>query len=270
MNKKNHMIILLLSVIILAELPASGSDEHIQPAIKNDIIVFNAASTADLINDLGVFFCEQTGISIKSSPASSGTLARQLEQGAGADIYISASAKWIDYVRELGLSAKDSQFAHNELVIVAPVSSDRKTIVFDNDPALPDLFKGRISIGDPAHVPAGQYAVEVFAYYGWMESLKDRIQPAADVRAALAVVEMEETELGIVYKTDAVKSDKVRIIGIFPEKSHTPVVYYCALLKNAPAQAEAFYTFLLGNEAGSIFGKYGFTGNIPVKEKQHR
>ena len=228
---------------------------------QESLTVFNAASTTDMITDLGRIFFEKTGIEIRSNPASSGTLAKQLEQGADADLYISASKKWMKYVQDLGLPAQSSSFVRNSLVLIAPASADRETVEISEDTDLPSLFSGRISIGDPAHVPAGAYAAEALEYYGWLDDLEDRIQPAADVRGALLVVEMGEAELGIVYKTDALKSGGVSVVGEFPAESHKQIEYFCAVLENAPPAAAEFYEFLLtGDEAAAVYRKYGFSG----------
>ena len=255
MRTKKIFIVLLLAALAAFAF-GTGQDE-----IKtSELIVFNAASTTDLVNDLGAAYLEQTGVAIKSNPASSGTLAKQLEQGAEADIFISASKKWMTYVEDLGLPEKSADFVQNRLVLIAPESSELEFFNIGPETNFPALFSGRISIGDPAHVPAGQYAAESLEYYGWFDDIEERIQPAADVRAALMVVELGETELGIVYETDAMKSDKVKIVARFPAESHTPIIYYLALMRDPPPEAQALYDFMLTSpDAAAIYAKYGFS-----------
>ena len=269
MDTKVKLVLFLL--LVAAAAWGAGGKESADAETK-ELVIFNAASTTDLVNDLAAMFAKRSGIKTVSNPASSGTLARQLEQGAGADIYISASAKWMEYVDGLGLAARQSQFALNRLVLVAPAAleSEMKTALGSADGsavpvikkgiALQDVFSGRISIGDPAHVPAGAYAEEALTWVGCFGALESRIQPAADVRAAMAVVELAECALGVVYETDAKKSDKVAVVGVFPEESHKPVVYYCAVLTSASPGADALYDFMLNDSgAAEVFRKYGFS-----------
>jgi molybdate transport system substrate-binding protein len=275
-NKRGIFFVFLVITSLSAYAAGNGESAG---AAGTELVIFNAASTTDLVQDLGSAFSAETGIQVKSSPASSGTLARQLEQGAGADIYISASQKWMDYVEALGICEETARFAQNRLVLISPAANmenfaeDIREIlainlnanerILDRKADLPSFLStvgGRISIGDPAHVPAGSYAKEALAWFGWYEALENRIQPAADVRAAMAVVEIGECELGVVYETDARKSEHVAIIAWFPQSSHKPVVYYCALLKDAAPQAKQLFDFMLSDRrAEEIYLKYGFS-----------
>lgn len=229
-------------------------------AVNNEaVVVYNAASTTDLINDIANLFTTETGIKVNTNPAASGTLAKQLEQGAEADLYISASKKWITYVNNLELTTESSVFVTNSLALITPVDSLIKPFEITNEIDLPFLFSGRISIGDPGFVPAGAYGKDALKYYGWYSELEDRLLPAVNVRAALSVVELGEADLGIVYSSDAKKSEKVRIVSIFPGESHTPIEYYCAIIKGSSVGGELFYKFLLENEdVMKLYNKYGF------------
>ena len=224
-----------------------------------EVIVFAAASTSDVMQDLADLYKGETGNSVLLNPASSGILARQLEQGASADIYISASKKWMDYVKSLDLVDRWAPFAGNRIVLITPLDSTASPVDIKKGFDFPSSFTGRLSIGDPEHVPAGNYARSALEYYSWYGALKSRLLPAANVRAALAVVELGETERGIVYRTDALKSSKVKIIGVFPAASHTAISYFCALLKQASPSAEKFYDFIsTSDEASEILTRYGF------------
>ncbi len=247
-------MVLIASAVCLS---AAGSQES---APEKSITVFIAASTTDVISDIARSFTDETGIAVNINPASSGTLAKQIEQGAPADIYISASLSWMQYVEELGLTSASSPFLKNRLVLIAPLDSPLETIDIDASLDFPSVFSGMISMGDPAHVPAGKYAAESLAYYGWDKALENRILPGADVRAALSVVELGETELGIVYETDAKKSSQVKIVGSFPEVSHKSIVYACAVLTESSEEGKDLYTYLLESEtAKKLYTAYGFT-----------
>jgi len=249
-------IVLFLLFMTGSFLWAGGS-----PEVKGEespVIVFAAASSTDLVQDLADIFKEKTGITVLISPASSGILAKQLEEGAPADIFISASKKWMDYTVDLGLVAESGAIAGNRMVIIAPSDSSCQTVDITGDFDFPASFEGRLSVGDPEHVPAGVYAQESLEYYHWYEALMPRLLPASNVRAALAVVELGECDRGIVYRTDALKSDKVKVIGTFPAESHTAVSCFSGLLNQAGEGGRAFYAFLTGAEAVPVFEKYGF------------
>lgn len=223
------------------------------------VVVFAAASTIDVMQTLADLFEEETGYTVLLNPASSGTLARQLSQGAEADVYISASKKWMDFVLDEGMVEEKRPFARNRMVLIAPSDSPDSELELGSDYDFPDSFEGRLSMGDPAHVPAGAYAQKALEFYGWYEALSPRIQPAANVRAALSVVELAETDRGVVYRTDALKSDKVKILAVFPEESHNPVSYYSALLKDCSDGGRAFYDFAVnGGKTELILREFGF------------
>ena len=168
--------------------------------------------------------------------------------------------KWMDYVYDLGITENRFPFVTNRLVLIVPDDSKLETTRLDSTTDFAGLFNGKISIGDPAHVPAGKYAQEALQSYGWYTSMENRILPGSDVRAAMAVVELGETEAGIVYETDAKKSDKVRIIARFPEDAHTPIAYFIADMKGAGPGAQEFTEFVLkAPEALDCCRKYGFS-----------
>ncbi|MDC7124563.1 MAG: molybdate ABC transporter substrate-binding protein [Spirochaetales bacterium] len=234
--KLNNLLPLLLIFFALPVF-ASGTQEEVS------VTVYGAASTSDLVSAVSKIYKEKSGIEIKLNAASSGTLARQIEEGANPDIYISASGKWMKYVEGLDVISDSTVLMKNSLVLIAPIDTKKEEFLMTTESLLPD-FKGRISVADPSHAPAGRYAVEAFKNLGWYMALEPRIQPGADVRKALSVVEFGETELGVVYKTDAVLSDKVKILATFPEESHSPIKYYCGLLKDASSEGSDFYNFI--------------------------
>ncbi|NQU87986.1 MAG: molybdate ABC transporter substrate-binding protein [Mariniphaga sp.] len=228
---------------------------------KPQLIVFCAASLTDVMLDIESKFEKSNDINIKLNIASSGTLARQIEHGAPADIFISANKKWMDHTENLGLIEVNtiSRIAGNSLVIIVPLSSLVESIPFKPGASFPDSFQGRLSIGDPEYVPAGTYAREALQNAGFYNNLKNRIIPAKDVRSALMVVELGEVEVGIVYKTDAQKSKKVKIVGEIPDTFHLPIGYYSAVIKEHKTELTMnFYTFIISDQAKLIWKKYGF------------
>jgi molybdate transport system substrate-binding protein len=191
---------------------------------------------------------------------SSGTLARQIEQGNPADIFISASNDWAAYAEKYGMFSRKAILCKNSLVFIAPVNS-----TLDSLPLLPDfnpavMFDGYLSMGDPEHVPAGRYARETLLALGWDSIFHNRILPAKDVRSALILVEMAECELGIVYYSDALHSTKIKIVAHIPDSLHSPIVFYALLSKNAPEPVVHFYDYLWSRDNIAIWEKFGLGG----------
>lgn len=229
---------------------------------KEELLVFCAASLTDVITDITTSFQEESNTKVKLNLSSSGTLARQIENGAHPDIFISANKRWLDYLVEKGMV--DSEFtrriAGNEMVLVAPANSKLQAFQYSEQINLPDLFKGRLSIGDPQHVPAGAYALQVLQNLACAKELEPRFLPAKDVRSALMVVELGEVEAGIVYKTDALKSDKVKILTEFPDSLHQSVGYYMSIIKGTKNDRSLqLYNYIVSEKMTPVWEKYGFT-----------
>lgn len=229
---------------------------------RADTMVFAAASTTNAVQDVIAAYGEETGKAATASFASSSTLARQIAEGAPAGVYISANPKWMDFLDEEGLLVEGSRsdLLGNDLVLIAPTETAAPVTV-DATLPLTDMLgaDGRLSVGDPDHVPAGIYAQQALTALGLWETADPRLARASDVRAALALVARGETPYGIVYATDAAISDGVAVVGTFPEDSHPPITYPAALIKGADADAQAFLAFLKGDAAAAIFRRYGFS-----------
>ncbi|MFB6343670.1 molybdate ABC transporter substrate-binding protein [Saccharicrinis sp. FJH62] len=257
---KTHIKIILFALLVLgtgitACKPNKGAEKT-----EKRIMVFAAASLTDVLSELIDSFGVSTTYKVQTNMASSGTLARQIEQGGTPDIYISASKRWADYVDSLGfiVAPYKTNIAFNELVFIAPKESILTDVTINNTLDLNKLIgSGRLSMGDPGHVPAGKYGKQVLEYYGWNSQINGKVLPAKDVRSALMVVELGEAPLGIVYKTDALKSEKVKIIGSFPEESHKPIVYVAGICNESDA-SKAFYSYLTSEKTAAIWEKYGF------------
>jgi molybdate transport system substrate-binding protein len=224
------------------------------------ILVFGAASLTNVLQDLGDAFTRETSIPVKFSFAASSVLARQIENGAPADIFFSADLEWMDYLQKRDLIQRQTRHdvVGNQLVLIAPLDSTVKLKIAPNFPLAAALGKGRLATGDPDSVPVGHYAQEALTNLGIWNEISGRLIRADSVRSALAFVDRGEAPLGIVYETDALVDKNVRVIDVFPENSHAPIVYPIALTTVAKADAAKFVAFVRGPAADAAFKAYGF------------
>lgn len=232
-----------------------------------DVLVFAAASTTNAINEIAKVAASQDLPKIVPSYGSSSTLAKQIVNGAPAHIFVSANAKWLDFLEERKLIEKRTRvdLVGNRLVLIAPAQGRLAKMPATGElskdyPLLANLAGGKLAMGDPAHVPAGLYGKEALTNLGLWAAVEKSIAAAANVRAALALVERGEAEAGIVYSTDAaIVAKKVKIVGVFPESSHKRIIYPSAIVAGrANADAEKIYALLVSKKAGEIFQRYGF------------
>ncbi len=226
--------------------------------------VFAAASLTDALRALGQEWAARGNPAPRFSFAASSALARQIEQGAPADLFMSADEAWANYLQERGLLVNDTRVSPlgNALVLVAPARTARPVTLARGTDLLALLGpQGRIATGDPAHVPVGRYAQAALTWMGQWEALAPRLARAENVRAALLLVERGEAPLGIVYATDAAASPGVRVVGSFPAESHEAITYPFALTRRAAdnAQARALLGFLAGPEAAPTWQRFSFT-----------
>jgi len=225
--------------------------------------VFAAASTTNAINDIGKIFAEKGLGKIVSSYASSSTLAKQIENGAPANLFISADEPWMNYLEERKLLEPGSRFdlLGNKLVLIAPSDSSTGKVDIGLKFDLAKLLgNGKLAVGDPDHVPAGKYAKAALQKLGIWNEMESKLARAADVRGALTLVERGETPFGIVYATDAAIAPKVKVVGVFPADTHPKIVYPAALIAGkATPVAKGFIEFLKTPAAKAVFEKYGFS-----------
>jgi molybdate transport system substrate-binding protein len=231
-----------------------------QPALADNLTVFAAASLKNALDDISAKWKEGNSSAIAASYASSSTLAKQIEQGAPADVFISADQQWMDYVDKKSLVEKPHELLGNRLVLIA-AKDNPLTLKIEPGVKLAELLAGgKLAVGDPSNVPAGIYAKEALTKLKIWESVEPKLAPAADVRAALILVSRGEAPLGIVYETDAKVDPKVRIVDTFPDDSHKPILYPVAVVKTSKnPDAAKFVTYLSSPAAKEIFVKYGFT-----------
>jgi molybdate transport system substrate-binding protein len=246
----------LCALLVVAALTAPPS-----LAAAEDVVVFAAASLKNALDEAAAAFQQQEGDKIRVSYAASSALAKQIESGAPADIFISADLDWMDYVQQRNLIKPETRknLLGNHLVLVAPASSDIKVEIRPGF-ALAALLKGgRLAIADPNAVPAGKYGKAALEKLGVWSSVADKLAPAENVRSALFFVSRQEAPLGIVYQTDAAADPGVKVVGVFPDDSHPPVVYPIALTgASKSAVAAKFLSFLESAAAKPFFEKQGF------------
>jgi len=225
------------------------------------VVVFAAASLKDCLDEVGRVYATKTGGEAKFSYAASSALARQIEQGAPADVFISADSNWMDYLakRNLIVASSRRDLLSNHLALIAPANSKLELRIAAGMPLARTLGDGRLSIAGP-EVPAGKYARASLTALGVWESVKDKVVEADNVRGALLFVAQGDAPLGIVYDTDAKVEPKVRIVGLFPDSSHPRILYPAALIAaSRDSHARAFLDFVRGPTAAAIFKTYGFT-----------
>lgn len=224
--------------------------------------VFAAASLTDAVDALANAYERNHDIDVVPVYAASSTLARQIANGAPADLYLSANEQWMDWLgKQAGVTLSHRHdVLGNRLALIAPRDSELDRFPLDGSTSIAErLGDDRLAVGNPAHVPAGIYAKQALQEIGQWRTLRSRLAPASNVRTALALVGRGEAPLGIVYASDAQASDKVKTLGIFPDASHEPIVYPMALVGASPGkEAVELAKWLKGDEASAIFQRLGF------------
>ena len=229
---------------------------------NNSIVVFAAASLRNALNEIDAVYEAETGQKVTVSYAASSALAKQIEAGAPADIFISADIAWMDYAAAKNLIKPETRgnLVGNDLVLIAPADSTMTAKIAPNFPLSATLGGGRLAMANPDSVPAGKYGKASLMALGVWDSVANKIAPAEDVRAALSFVSRGEAPLGIVYRTDAAAEPKVKILDVFPESSHPPIVYPIAVTAaSANPAAVDYLAFLRSPAAVAAFAKQGFS-----------
>ena len=241
---------LLLALALFTGAAAQAQDR---------LLVFAAASLKNALDQVAALQPAKPTLSYGASSS----LARQIENGAPADVFISADLDWMDYLDKKGWLVPGTRrnLLGNRLVLVAPASQPVKLTPAPHFAISAALKNGRIALANPDSVPAGKYAKAAFESLGVWDQVAGRVAAADNVRAALALVARGETPLGVVYQTDANAEPKVMIAGTFPRDSHPPIVYPVAEVKGAKASARDFLELLAGPRARAVFERHGFTVN---------
>ncbi len=231
-------------------------------AQAGDILVFAAASLKNALDAATSTWSSDGDTNVRIVYAGSSTLAKQIEQGAPADIFVSANLQWMDYLAANGLidPATRSNVAANRLVLIAPQESRTEMKIVPGFDLVGALDEGRLAMANTAAVPAGIYGRSALTSLGVWETVKGRIAQTPDVRAALALVSRGEAPLGIVYESDANADANVRTIGIFPEDSHAPIIYPVAVVSESKSTlAHSLVDYLRSDGAAEFFEEQGFS-----------
>ena len=260
---------LVVTALVCAPLFAAAYAQDAKPAgappaavQDKTLTVFAAASMKNALDEADAAYTAKTGTKIVASYAASSALAKQLEQGAPADIFISADTDWMDYAsgKKSISDATRVNLLGNKIVLIAPKDSKLGNVTIEQGFDLAKLAgDGRIATGDVKSVPVGKYAKTALEKLGSWQAAESKFAMAESVRAALTLVSRGEAALGIVYETDAKVDPGVKIIGVFPADSHPAIIYPVAATANAKADATSYLAFLRSSAAKAIFEKYGFT-----------
>ncbi len=263
MNKIRKLpVIIGIMLFIIAAVAGCGGAAKEQPGTTAEpvnLTIAAAASLKDATEDIKAAYEKQhQNVTLTFNLASSGTLQKQIEEGAPADLFISAGKPQMDALEQKGLLIDDSRkdLLGNELVLIA--GKDSELTGFEG---LTGAGVGKISIGTPETVPAGQYAKEALTSMELWDQIQPKLVLAKDVRQVLTYVETGNVDAGLVYRSDAAVGKDIKVVASAPADSHKPVVYPVALIKDTKNQkdTEDFANYLFGDEAAKIFDKYGFT-----------
>jgi len=233
---------------------------------ESNLTVFAAASLKNALDAVNAACEEQVGGKATVSFAASSALAKQIEEGAPADIFISADLDWMKYLSERKLIRPDTEthLLGNRIVLIAPADSSAATEIAKGFDLAGLLGDGKLAMANVDSVPAGKYGKAALETLGVWGSVEGRVAQAENVRAALALVSTGEAQLGIVYQTDAKADSKVKVVGVFPEDSHPPIVYPVAQTAESKSEAApAFLKCLQSSKAASLFEEQGFTVLVP-------
>ena len=241
--------ILVLGILLLSATAAADT-----------ITVFAAASLKDALDECARAYQITAGDRVVLSYAASSALAKQIEAGAPADLFISADVEWMDYLQQRRLIKPDTRrnLLRNRLVLIAPADSQVSLNIAPGFPLATVLGNGRLAMANPDAVPAGKYGKASLEALGVWRAVQSKVASTENVRAALVLVSRGEAPLGIVYRTDAAADPKVRVVGVFPENTHPPIIYPIAVTVDGKPAAATFLSWLNTPEARAIFQKHGF------------
>jgi molybdate transport system substrate-binding protein len=259
-SQRTSFFAVLAALLAACVVPIAAQAQ--QQTQDTSILVFAAASMKNALDDVDAAFAKQTGIAVVVSYDASSALTKQIEQGAPADVYISADQKWMDYgsQKELIDDGTRVNLLGNTLVLIAGKESKLGNVTIGPGLDLTGLAgAGRIATGDVRAVPVGIYAKAALQKLGLWDAVEPKLAMVGNVRAALVLVARGEAPLGIVYATDAKVEPAVKVIAAFPDDSHEPIVYPVAATRTAKSSAALYLAFLRSVAARAIFEHYGFS-----------
>jgi molybdate transport system substrate-binding protein len=256
MTHPSRLILAACALFAIWLASPAGAQDPKRPVL----LVFAASSLTNVMGDLSKAFEQQAGVPVRLSFAASSVLARQIEAGGKADVFICADEEWMDYLQRRNLIDKSSRrdLAGNRLVLIAPADSKLDIRIAPGFPLLAALRGGRLSTGDPDTVPVGRYARSALISLGVWEQVQERLAAADNVRSAMMFVSRGEAPLGIVYATDALLEPRVRVVGTFPANSHAPIAYPGAVTIGSDNHAASFLEFLSKPESLDTWRRFGF------------
>lgn len=235
---------------------------HAAEGPQSIVTVYAAASLTDSLQKVSDEFTRSSGIPVKLSFAASSALARQIEVGARADVFFSADQDWMDYLQQRKLidPASRVDLLGNRLALIAPGDS-KVSVRLEKNASLTQALgrSGRLAVGDPDSVPAGKYATAALTSLGIWPDVESKLARAENVRVALMYVARGETPLGVVYASDAAVEPRVKIVALFPERSHPPITYPVAATTSAGPSTAKYLAYLRSDAAKQIFAEAGFT-----------
>ncbi len=254
MHRLTGIFAALAILLVSAHSPALARDKS--------LTVFAAASMKNALDDIDAAYTAKTGVKVVASYAASSVLAKQIEQGAPADVFVSADTDWMDYAagkRNINEPTRVNLLG-NSIVLIAPKDSTIENVTIEQGFDLAKVAgDGKIATGDVKAVPVGKYAKAALEKLGAWSAAEPKFAMAENVRAALLLVSRGEAALGIIYSTDARVEPGVKIVGTFPADSHPPVIYPVAATTTAKTEAADYLAFLRSSAAKTILEKYGFT-----------
>lgn len=260
-RKISLAFLMMVTIVFLTACGQAAPSNTQEPAEKPVALTISAAaSLKDAMEEIKEAYCKDNiNVTITYNFGSSGTLQQQIEQGAEVDLFISAAAKQMDALQEKALIVEETRkdLLGNRIVLVIPEDSAAVTTFED----LTGEKVQKVALGEPKSVPAGKYGAEALTKMNLLDAVSPKAVYGKDVKEVLTWVETGNADAGIVYKTDAKVSSKVKIVSEIPEEYHTPIVYPAAVIKSSKNEAAAkeFINFLCSSEAKPIFEKYGFT-----------
>ena len=260
--KRGIILFAMLAIVFaMTGCQTSTTPSDTSSKLSGDITVSAAASLKDAMTEIkALYLAKEPNTNLIVNFGASGALAQQIQQGAGVDVFVSASTKDMTTLKDAQLLDDTTlkNLLGNEVVLIVPKDSTTTINSFEQvvDPTITKL-----GLGEPTTVPAGQYAVDVFTFYNVMDQIKDKIVYGKDVKEVLTWVETGNVDAGVVYSTDAKASSAVKVVAIAPADSHKPIIYPAAVIKASknPEAAKDFNDFLSSDAAKAVFVKYGFT-----------
>ena len=251
--------------IILFSMAVSGcagnKSENSKNTTDRTITIFAAAGTRPATEEICNLFEKASRYKVERNYASSGTLARQIANGAGCDVFVSANKQWIDYLmgKDLLIQHSVQKIAGNSLAVIAPVNSDITPPQFTKSFDIISDISNKIAIGDPSYVPVGKYTKMAFDSLGWFDKIKDKTIMAKDVTSVLHYVELGECDWGVVYYSEALQSKKVKIIATIPQSLYKPITFYVADIKGQKEAGHELSAMFTNDTGKETFKKFGFS-----------